>query len=244
MWERIGRLAGWLTEPGGWAARREGNVPLDALRTWRNIVRRHNLVIGTVLYIGANRGQNIPVLRHAYPEADIHCFEPQEAAWKDLTSTYGDSQRVYCWRLAFTDTTGDAPMWVAGTADVASSLLSPNDAMKESFPHVRDWSIETVAVTTADKWFREHGPLEKSILMLIDVQGSEANLIKGAVDLLQDVDVVVVEVMLTPTYEGAPDLLQMRDLLRQHGFALDDVVALGRDQSLAVTYLDAAFVRH
>jgi hypothetical protein len=71
----------------------------------------------------------------------------------------------------------------------------------------------------------------------IDVEGFEDRVIAGAESLLASTQFVVAEVSLTPRFEGALLSGEFIGLMRQHGFAVADIInALG-------TYADLLFER-
>ena len=106
----------------------------------RELLDRHQLTIRTVLYIGANEGQEAELLLRACPGAVLHCFEPQtrcQGALQQLRLRWPG--RVHVHAVALSDAEGSALLTRPASHHQASSLLRPNEEMGQRFPHVTQW---------------------------------------------------------------------------------------------------------
>lgn len=239
---RTSRLALALAQPHGWAAMRAGVAPARLLR-YREIEAFHQLDIATVLYVGANRGQELPLLLNAFPHAQVHCFEPAPSAYAQLVARWGAHPRCSTWQTALGAYSGRAALHVSETHDEASSLRAPAALMKEVFPAVAVWSDEEVPVLTLDDW-AGRSDLRDDVLLKMDVQGAEDLVLQGASVQLKRIGAVVAEVAVTPTYEGAPDAARLTSMLADHGFYFGGELDVVRSPvTHEVVEYDALFVR-
>lgn len=209
----------------------------------RDLEARYHLSIRTVLYIGANQGQDVPALLLAYPWATIHCFEPQSTCQGSLQSLARKFPgRVHVHAVALSDREGTATLRRPTDHDQASSLLTPNEEMAKRFPHVNNWEEEEVVATTLDKWCELH-EIAVDILVKMDVQGAEHLVLKGGAGAFDRARLVICEMAVVPTYRAAPDMRSMFEALQQLGFGYAGEVAQVRDTQAVVVEFDGAFVR-
>ena len=196
-----------------------------------------------MLYIGANRGQDIDLLCLAFPEATIHCFEPQHECQEDLVAAASKwPGRVHVHPVALTDEIGEATLRRPASHDQASSLLAPGTEMGKQFPHVQEWGEEVVATATLDGWADEHR-LEEDIFVKMDVQGAEQMVIAGGPEVFSRARLVVTELAVIPTYTAAPDMHAMFDKFRSLGFGYAGELEQVRGQDITVVEFDGAFAR-
>jgi FkbM family methyltransferase len=222
-------------------AMRAGVDPSRLLR-YREIEAFHALRFGTVLYVGANRGQEIPLLLNAFPAAHVHCFEPGRA-FKDLSHAWAGHPRCSVWPLALGAENGPAGFHVSEAHDEANSLRAPEKTMSRVFPGVGGWTDATVDVSTLDAW-AANVPLTDDLLLKMDVQGAEDLVLAGADATLPRVTTVITELAITTTYEGALDAPTMLTLLHDHGFAYGGELDVVRSPvTNEVVEYDALFVR-
>lgn len=219
---------------------------IHAVRSYellRDLEARFRLSIRTVLYIGANAGQELPLLLHAYPAAVVHCFEPQAACQPPLQAMAARFPgRVVVHGTALSDREGTAVLRRPVSHDQASSLFEPNAEMVHRFPHVMDWHEEEVDTTTLDAWAAEH-PFDDDVLAKMDVQGAEGLVLDGGRKTFEQVRLVICELAVVPTYTDAPDMRVMFDRLLELGFGYAGETAQIRDGEAVVVEFDGAFVR-
>jgi FkbM family methyltransferase len=213
---RLARLLLAAAQPAGLSALRRG-VPPERLLRYRQVSAFHGLDVRTVLYVGANRGQELPLLLTAFPAAHVHCFEPAPATAQDLERAWGTHPRVTVWRFALADRDGEAAFNTSASHDQANSLRPPDEAMDSVWPGVDGWSSETIAVRRLDGWWDDAG-VRGDVVLKMDVQGAEDLVLRGAGRRLEEVRAVITELAVTPTYVGAPRAEDVHHLLRDAGF--------------------------
>ncbi len=214
-----------------------------SFETLRELESRYHLDIRTVLYIGANQGQDLPLLLLAYPVATVHCFEPQaecQPSLRAVASAHPGRVQIHC--TALSDSEGTAVLRRPARHDQASSLFEPNEQMAERFPHVTDWHDEEVPTTTLDAWVGAN-PLTDDVLVKMDVQGAEGLVVDGGPATFAQARLVICELAVVPTYADAPDMRVMFDRLLDLGLGYAGETAQVRDDDAVVVEFDGAFVR-
>lgn len=211
-------------------------------RHYREIAERFDLDVRTVLYVGANVGQELDLLTAAFPLATVHCFEPQPALQASLRAHASAFPRAFVHELALSAAPGTLTMQVSDTHDQASSLLPPAEGMAASFPHVGAWREVQVNACRLDEWAAEH-TLSDDLVLKMDVQGAEGLVLDGGPATLAKVRLLIVEMAVVPTYVGAPGMLDMFTRLLDAGFVYAGELGQVRDTHGAVVEFDGAFVR-
>ncbi len=204
---------------------------------------RFALSIHTVLYVGANVGQELDLLAFAFPDATIHCFEPQRQCQDGLVAaTSRWPGRAHVHPIALSDRAGDVTLHRPVSHDQASSLLEPSDEMHRQFPHVTGWGDETVAAEPLDEWAARN-PLENDIVIKMDVQGAEQLVIAGGSNVFAQARMVITEIAAVTTYSGAPDMHATFDTMAGLGFGYAGEMGQVRSGDGSVVEFDGVFAR-
>ena len=238
----VSRVTDAATLHGGIRALRRGVDP-RRLRLYKEVESFFGLSIRTVLYIGANVGQDLDLLRAAFPTAEIHCFEPQSRPFLELMEKARRDTRVESHKVALADRPGLTELWCSSDHHEASSLRKPGKEMQVVFPHVGGWSREIVEVARLDDWVRG-SPLADDIFVKLDVQGAEDLVIEGGPETFRRAAAVVAEAAVRPTYEGAPDMSELLARFGRLGYKYGGQFDVVRsEQTAEVVEFDALFVR-
>jgi FkbM family methyltransferase len=195
--------------------------PVDA---WPSLKR---LDIRTVIDVGAFDGDTARIFRDMWPNAEIHCFEPQAApyaALKDWATQEAPHVRTYDCAL------GDAP----GTATMrgfVGSTETPNgpDRLKglnetsfvrrfEESSRERALFETTVRIERMDDVLNA-AALTPGIFLKIDVEGFERAVLSGATAVLDRTAVCMIEVSTLFESAGAADMSEIATTLRRHNLA-------------------------
>jgi hypothetical protein len=106
-----------------------------------------------------------------------------------------------------------------------------------------DMLPRTVPVITLDELWAEK-QLDGPIVLKIDVQGAELDVLKGAVNVLTQCELVILETMLIDQYIGAPIFHDYIIFMKDRGFVLFDVIGVGFTPAAGIMgYLDLVFVQ-
>jgi len=178
--------------------------------------------LGTLIDVGANRGQFSLTARLLNPGMRVIAVEPLPACIAHLESVIGTNGRVI--PVAAGDRAGEVTFFEAAT-DKSSSTLPMTEVHRSEFPWAAVSSELTVRTDRLDAVV-EPGELRGPTLLKLDVQGAELEALHGAEGLLPHVDHILVEVGFEEHYEGqaAPDDI-VRHLL-DRGFSISGVAEL------------------
>jgi FkbM family methyltransferase len=135
--------------------------------------------IRTVFDVGANVGQSAERLRAWFPSAEIHCFEPIEATFRQLESRVSRLGRVQCHRLALGAEARDASM-IRSEQSVTSRIAGDTDGDGDG-----QAERETVRVERLDQFCRARD-IEQIDYLKIDAEGHDLQVVHGAGDLIVD----------------------------------------------------------
>jgi FkbM family methyltransferase len=155
---------------------------------------------GSVIDVGANRGQFALFALHQFPGASLICFEPIPAARSKLATIVGQNTRVRIHECAVGAAAARLSLNITRSDD-SSSLLRPTALQRRMFCNTDTVSTTQVDVVTLDEII----DLERfalPFLLKIDVQGFELEVIKGAEMLLQHDGDVLVEASFVELYAG------------------------------------------
>ena len=239
----IGRLTRSLryTTAAAQSARRFRSFSRTSFRMLYDL-RDQGQAAGTILDVGANKGQFSAAARSLFPEAVIHSFEPLPRAAEQLRRVSSGDARWFVHEVAVTARNETATLRVNAHSQ-SSSLLDVGARHLKAFPTAT--TVDEIAVSTAtlDSLLASKD-LARPVLLKIDTQGTEDQVILGAERTLARVDFVLVELSFVRLYEGDSTWSHVADLLARHDFRLDRPVGLLRDPaSREILQFDGLFVR-
>ena len=168
----------------------------------------------TIVDVGARVG---PRPEWMSVDSEIIGFEPDEAECRRLRAAYPQHTFV---PIAL-DTEPRRRTFYVTAHDQASSFYRPKQDVVDR--GVVDLALdhETVVDTTSlDVWWAEHGRGRTIDLLKLDTQGSELDILKGAVATLAHVPLVLSEVLFNPFYEDMPLFGDVDRWMRSRGFEL------------------------
>lgn len=175
-----------------------------------------SLPIGSLIDLGANKGQFTLVVRRWWPKATVHAFEPLAEPAATYSSLFPAGCGVTLHRLAVGSEPGQASIHVSQRMD-SSSLLPISDRQEEIFPGTREVSQRTIEVVRADDVLAD-ADLPGPLLIKLDIQGFELTALQGMPRLLQRADHVYTEVSFLPLYEGQALAHELTAFLTSAGF--------------------------
>ncbi len=187
------------------------------------LARRMKLLNGygvnVVLDVGANVGQSGKQLRNLGYQGRIISFEPLSSAYKLLTLSAKADGSWDTFNLALGDKSDNVIINIAGNS-LSSSMLEMLPAHIKSLPNSEYIAQEQVRMVTLDSIFDSLSLKGKKIYLKIDAQGFEENVIKGATNSLRLIDIIQLEMSLTPLYRGELLFPEMYALLCRKGYQM------------------------
>jgi FkbM family methyltransferase len=229
---RLFRSVGVDVEPFG-----PRSIPWQLRRLFRT------RAIGTILDVGANRGQFGLSMRDLGFGGVIHSFEPVPEVFQALQKTATRDRNWHPHPLAI-GAVRERATFNVGRFDQTSSLkrVAAEQAVTHKVLEVaREIEVE---VDTLDHFLRtERLPLN-DILLKIDVQGAELDVLEGARESFPGMRAIYCETSFEKTYIGEADFVTLIERLQAHGFRLNGVAPVYfHPERMSIMQVDALLVR-
>lgn len=148
-------------------------------------------------------------------------FEPDERECERLRKRYHDRPWVEIVAHALGREAGPATLYVT-REPACSSLYQPLDDVIDRHPRLepqRRATSQQIELVTLDDWCA-HSGIDRIDAIKVDTQGSELDVLRGAVRSLDNIIAVQTEVEFNRMYEGQPLFGDLDRFLRDHGFVL------------------------
>ncbi len=198
--------------------------------------------IRTVIDVGAHKGEFSSAIRVLVPESRIYAFEPLPDCCSVLSRKLGSNGHAKIFPVVVGRDSGTATLWRSSYAK-SSSVLPMAKLHKDSFPWTAQTEPLTVPMKSLDE-FNSEMKLEPKVLLKIDVQGYEAEVLRGATALLQKTDYVLLEVSFRTLYEGQGSFAEIHAILEKAGFAYSgNLEQLLSPRDGSILQADALFLR-
>lgn len=179
--------------------------------------------ISNVMDIGANVGQfGLDIRRHGF-QGQIFSYEPVHKAFMSLTQTTEKFQPWKPFKLGLGSAESELEINVSGNSGLSSSILEMRSLHLENFPNSATVAKQKISISTVDKQLTVLGIQPDELMMKIDVQGFEAEVLKGASRSLSSIPLCYLEVSIAQLYEGELTFLQMLNELSKYGHEVIDV---------------------
>ena len=198
------------------------------------LLRQQGFSPALVFDVGAYRGEFALMCRRLWPAAEVACFEAQPRAIEQLEALRRQHGAIHVcpWLLGATE----KDSVVLHEAETASSVLEEH--VNKAHPRA------SYPMTTADAAAARHFPGRAIDLLKLDVQGYELEVLKGAGQVLKQVQVILAEVNLIDIHAGAPLLAELVSWLDARDFVAFDICGLTRRPlDRALWQADMVFVR-
>jgi FkbM family methyltransferase len=192
-----------------------------------------------VFDVGANVGQSVYRISHAFPYADIYCFEPILSTFNQLRDNTKRNDHVQCYQLA-----------LGSRKETASVALQQNSCLSSLVRKIemdsgKALNLETVHVDTLNRFCEEHN-IEHIDYLKIDTEGFDLEVLKGGQKMLDSgaVTFIQVEAGISYTYKEHIPFQQFRQYLEKKGYVLFGIYeqTLEYTGELRLKYCNAVFV--
>ena len=164
------------------------------------------------IHVGAHEGQEYPLYKH-YGIKNLLFYEALPDNFELLKKTIKDDIFVDARNIALGNTNGTVEMHLEDRG-LSSSVLKPKHHL-EQYPQIKFEKTETVKITRLDE---QHFARDNYNFMNIDVQGYELEVLKGAVNSLKYIDIIISEINKEEMYEGCALVDDIDEFLSEHGF--------------------------
>lgn len=172
--------------------------------------------IGTVLDIGANKGQFTTHIHSLLPDAHIYSFEPLKSCFSELKHTMSCIQGFSCFNFALGEENGNHTIY-HNEFSPSSSMLPIEELHRIAFPITRNYREEIIDVRRLDD-VADSLKLTDNILIKIDVQGFEDKVIRGGEKTIKCAKILIVETSFEPLYQGQLLFNSIYSMLTALGF--------------------------
>lgn len=225
----------------GYDIRRKSHIGLDLINDIKAIYGDNAPRV--IFDVGAHQGQTAQMLARAFPEAQIHSFEPAPETFEILQREVSALKTVRSVHSALGRIEGTGSLNINRSTATNSMLRRgqvDDNAVAELIQPV---STSTVRVQTVDGYC-ESGGIGVVDLLKMDVQGFEIEVLGGAHTLLAQSRVCLIycEVAFQGIYEGQPLFEDVYREVTKHGFRLVDLYGHVRARFHAINWCDALFV--
>ena len=232
--KNIGRFVG--IEIGRYSPITSSNAKLERL-----ISACH---IDLVIDVGANKGQFALEIRERGYRGKIFSVEPLSDAYDLLLrQAEDDHDWVIAPRAAVGSEDGEIEINISGNS-VSSSILPMLKSHSDAAPKSNYVAMEYTPLYRLDTLSKDCCEAAESVFLKIDTQGYEKQVLEGAVDTLQKVKIMQIELSLVPLYDGQVLMCDMINQLQKLGFEVFNLAPFFFDpESGKLLQVDGLFAR-
>jgi FkbM family methyltransferase len=180
------------------------------------LCRQYGIAVRGVIHVGAHEGQEISSYDAMRAER-VMFIEANPAVYARLAAAMRERAHVTTVNRAISDKNGKVQLHLA-SFDQSSSLL-PLARHREVYPQILAAGTTDVDATTLDALVQELGFSASEFNFLnVDVQGAEAMVLRGAINVLRHIEGINIEVNFSELYRGGAQIEDIDDLLEAAGF--------------------------
>ncbi len=199
--------------------------------------------INLVLDVGASEGFYGEELRETGYKERIISFEPLADSFQSLKKRSAGDDKWDCYNMALGETNSEMEMSVSGRI-TSSSLLPMTETHINAISSSATVSKELIQIRTLNSFLGIGIRAGERIYLKIDVQGFEMFVLKGADRIFDQVQVIELELSLTPLYQGGPLFIDMIKHMETLGFMMVSLTPVFSDpQTDQLLQVDGIFKR-
>lgn len=168
-----------------------------------------------VIHVGAHTGQEYQDYINNFGQIDTHWFEPIPEVFEVLSQNLSDKSNVHLYNFALGENEQDSEIYVdKGNDGQSSSILKPKEHL-DQFPHII-FDVKNKVKINIKKL--DDINIGESNVLVLDTQGYELSVLKGARQTLNKIDYVFTEFNTVEMYEGCPKIEDIDLYLSEFGF--------------------------
>jgi len=217
-------------------------LPPSAKRAWINFWPLFKQTkIKTIAYVGANDGQIAVDIDDAFPGISFYLIEPVPHIFNSLVRKIDGRKNMHAVNMAAGNQCTYQEMYVDSFGP-ASSLLPYQPIATEEFPFLGKQEMVRVETCPLDKILIEQRakPID---MIIMDVQGYEDIVLKGAEQTLDQCKAVVSELSLQPLYKNSSVFDSVYQVLIAKGFRLNYLINPICGINRNILQIDGIFLR-
>jgi FkbM family methyltransferase len=188
-----------------------------------DIVRRMKLVnskqIDLLIDVGANTGQYSCLMRDYGYKGRIISFEPLIDAYNKLIQLKENDPLWDAFNFALGDKHEKSFINISGNS-YSSSILDMLDTHLDSAPESKYIARQEILIKKLDEIFTDISNESSNIMLKMDVQGFEKEVLDGAKNCINQVDIIQLEMSIKPLYKDELILCEMINYLDKLNFEL------------------------
>lgn len=197
--------------------------------------------VSGVVHVGANSGQER--YQYALLGLDVLWVEPIPEVYSRLCSNIRGLRGQHACCALVTDVDGQSLEFRVSSNDGASSSIYDLKQSLQLWPHVRYVSSVRLDSVTLPTLFRRHGlDADRYQALVLDTQGSELLILRGAESMIDRFRYIKVEVADFESYAGCCQLPDIASFMEQHRFIEVHRVPFAQREGVG-TYYDIVFRR-
>lgn len=185
----------------------------------RRIKLLADMKVGLVLDVGANVGQFAKELRVLGYKKRIVSFEPLSSAYKILEQESRGDKLWQIEKMGLGDNEHTAQINISGNS-YSSSLLDMKPAHLAAEPASKYIGTEEITVRKLDNIFDHYYRDGQEVFLKLDTQGYEKHVIEGAMNCLDKISCIQMEMSLVPLYETEMLMIEMIGWMKKKGYFL------------------------
>jgi FkbM family methyltransferase len=175
-------------------------------------VHNFNIPVTGIIQVGASIGHELYEFRNLSIDKVV-MFEPLSWPYQQLLSKIQTDKRFKAYQYALGSAPGIAEMFVADNDQQSSSLLDPAP-VNQYYPSLNFTHKETVEIKLLDDFLAETSGCN---CLLIDTQGYETEVLRGATETLKQIDCVFLEVSRVELYKNNARMSDIDQILSTYG---------------------------
>lgn len=179
---------------------------------FKKAVQKYHMEIDGIIHVGAHWGQEYDDYK-AVGANHVLFIEPCDKAFRVLQERFGNNDDVTLFQSACGSEFSIERMYTEeANTGMSNSLLKPAKHLQQH-PNIQFTGLEEVEVRRLDEIIEYL--LFKGNLLVMDCQGFELEVLKGATATLQGIDYIYTEVNRDEVYEGCARIEQVDDYLQE-----------------------------
>lgn len=179
-----------------------------------NYKHLYNFDVKGIIHVGAHIGQEHNEYKSTFGDSiKTHWFEPLPDTYNTLVDNLKHDDLAKTYNLALGEYVGTSTIYIdTENGGQSSSILKPAKH-KDIFTHINFEKTIEVEVAKLDDF-----NISDCNMLVLDVQGNEHNVLKGAKNTLNNIDYLFTEFNTVEMYEDNPSLDDLDKILTPLGF--------------------------
>lgn len=178
--------------------------------------------INAIIDVGANEGQFVERIRRLGYNNQIFSFEPVPSTFDALQKRVGDDPRWTGYNIALGSENAEIEIWHSPAHTDMSSIHRIEEAVPTRFKSWSESESRKISVKMSrldDAKIPLKGDQSTRLFIKSDTQGHDIEVLKGASNLLERTELIMIEAAVLNLYQDAPDIVGSLSALKDFGFA-------------------------